>query len=272
MFHTSTLKQISLLSYLLAAALAVSSWGGIFLARTYAKETPYWAAQGMGQDAVNLIFVVPLLLVSSFFAARGLKIFFFFLAGIFIYSIYSYLLYGFCVHFNGFFFVYCAGLGFSFYGLLLLTGEFPADKVKSWFNPSASTLLPAVFFMALTAVFYLLWLSEDIPAVLSGTPPNSLAEAGLFTNPVHLLDLSIVLPAMFIASIQLWRKKPFGYLFFPAMMVFSIVMGVAIVGMMLAMNRQGIGGDSGPVGFFGLTILLSVGVLGNFLKSMGHSR
>jgi len=265
------LKRIALFSYLLAAAMGISSWGGVFLASTYAKETPSWAAQGMGQDIVNLILVIPLLVVSAIFSARGRKLFLLLLAGIFIYSLYSFLLYAFCVHFNRLFFAYCSGLGFSFYGLLLLTAELPPDKVKSWFDPAAPTLVPSVYFILLTSVFYLLWLVEDLPAVLSGAPPKSLAESGLFTNPVHILDLSIVLPAMFIASIQLWRKHPFGYLLFPAMMVFSIVMGAAIVGMMLAMNHLGVGGSPGPAGFFGLVILLSVGILGYFLKTMKPS-
>lgn len=270
MLNQSGFRKIALLSILLALAMGISSWGGLFLTGTYSKETPAWAAQGMGQDAVNLIIVVPLLLASAYFAVKGRKIFLLMLAGIFIYSIYSYILYGFCVHFNRLFFAYCAALGFSFYGLALVAGELPGDKVKSWFDTSVPTMLPSVYCMALTGVFYLLWLSEDLPAVWSGTAPKSLSVAGLFTNPVHVLDLSIVLPAMFIASIQLWKKKAWGYLFFPAMMVFSIVMGLAIVGMMLAMNRLGVGGNPGPAGFFGLVILLSVGVLGNFLKTLKH--
>ena len=268
MFHHSSLKNIEILSYLLAAAMGVSSWGGVFLPRTYAKETSSWATQGMGQDVVNLIFVIPLLLVSAFFAARGRKVFSLILAGLFIYSIYSYVLYGFCVHFNRLFFFYCAALGLSVYGLILLSWELPADRVKYWFNPAAPTLLPSVFLLAMTSVFYFLWLGEDLPAVLSGIPPKSLAEAGLFTNPVHVLDLSIVLPAMIIASVHLWGKKPFGYVFFPVMMVFSIVMGIAILGMMVAMNLKGLGGDLAPAAFFALAILLSAGVLGNFFKTM----
>jgi hypothetical protein len=270
MFHHSALKKIEILSYLLAAAMGVSSWGGVFLAGTYAKETSAWAAQGMGQDMVNLIFVIPLLLVSAFFASRGWKVFSLVLAGLFLHSIYSYLLYGFCVHFNRLFFFYCAALGLSFYGLILLAAELPADRVQYWFNPAIPTLLPSAYFMVLTGVFYLLWLAEDVPAVATGSVPRSLLETGLLTNPVHVLDLSIILPAMFFASHQLLRKKPLGYVLFPVMMVFSITMGIAIVGMMVAMKDKGLGGDSAPAALFGLAVLLSAGVLGNFLKTMKH--
>jgi len=58
-------------SYALAVLVALTSVAGLFWAPTYAQETPLWAAQGMGGDAVNLVLVVPVLLVSAMQAHRG---------------------------------------------------------------------------------------------------------------------------------------------------------------------------------------------------------
>ena len=43
----------------LAALLALAALGGILLPSTYARKTSTWAAQGTGQDWVNLLVVVP---------------------------------------------------------------------------------------------------------------------------------------------------------------------------------------------------------------------
>jgi hypothetical protein len=268
MTRTSKLQAVAVLSYLAAGAVALASLGGIFLQRTYVHETPSWAAQGLGQDVVNLVFVVPLLLASIFLLRKGKKVYLFMLGGLLVYVAYSYVLYCFCVHFNRLFFIYCAALGFSVYALVLLGMELQADRVESWFNRKTSTTFPALYFLATTAIFYLLWLTEDVPAVFSGVAPKSLAEAGLFSNPVHVLDLSLVLPAMALASLQLWKKKAFGYLFFPVMMAFAIVMGVAILGMMVALHLRGLTSDTLVVYVFAVLILLNSGVLTYFLRSL----
>ncbi len=264
----SKIQTLTVLSYSLAGVVAATSLGGLLLPEAYAKETPSWAAQGMGQDFVDLVFVFPFFLLSAYMAQKGRKVFRFLLGGTLVYLVYSYVLYGFCMHFNRLYFLYCAGLGLSVYSLVLYGMRFQTTKVEAWFNPKKSTKIPAFYFLFTTLVFYFLWLSEDIPALLAGTAPKSLAEAGLITNPVHVLDLSIVLPAMALASFQLLRKKPFGYLFFPIMMVFSIVMGASIGGMMVAMNLKGVTGDLTVAYIFGLMVLLNSTVLVFFLRGI----
>ena len=42
----------------------------------------------------------------------------------------------------------------------------------------------------------MLWLSELIPASLSGEVPKSVTDAGLWVNPIHVLDLAVLLPGL----------------------------------------------------------------------------
>ena len=174
MFGYSKIKTLTFLSYSLAAVVAASSLGGLLLPEIYAKETPTWGAQAQGQDFVDLIFVAPLLIFSAFLAQKGEKIFLFFQGGILINLVYAYMQYGFFLHFNRFYFLYCAGVGLSVYALVLYGMEFQRAKVESWFNLKKSTKLPSLYFLATTLVFYFLWLSEDIPAVISGIAPKSI--------------------------------------------------------------------------------------------------
>jgi hypothetical protein len=101
----------------LAALLALATLGGILLRSTYARETSTWAAQGTGQDWVNLLVVVPWMSLSGRRAARGSRRALLLLGGGLIYLVYGFLAYAFAVHFNVLFLLYCAVLGLSFFSL-----------------------------------------------------------------------------------------------------------------------------------------------------------
>ena len=100
--------------------------------------------------------------------------------------------------------------------------------------------LTGAYMMLIGIAFYLLWLKEIIPSVHSGEPPASVQDAGLFTNGVHVLDLSLVLPAIFITGILLWNKNPWAYYLAPVLLVFFILMDLTIACLVWLMNLQGI--------------------------------
>jgi hypothetical protein len=56
-------------------------------------------------------------------------------------------------------------------------------------------------------IYYPPWLAEVVPALLSGSVPKSIADSGLIANPVHTLDLSIVLPAFMITAVSLYLRR-----------------------------------------------------------------
>ncbi len=77
-------------------------------------------------------------------------------------------------------------------------------------------------------LFYFIWLSEDVPALLNGTVPASITQAGEVVNPVHVLDMALYLPALIITGISLWRDRSLGYTLGLPLLVFSILTFVAI--------------------------------------------
>ncbi len=271
LMHSANVRIACILSYFLAGTVAISSLGGVSFSGAYARETASWAAQGIGQDVVNIVLVVPLLLVSTLLTQRGKRLFLLIQAGLLVYCAYSYVLYSFCVHFNRLFFFYCAGLGLAVYALILIGTTLSREGLESWFIKEKSTLIPGIYFFVLTMLFYILWLSEDIPATLAGRTPTNLQDVGLVTNPVHVLDLSIVLPAMLIASVALFRKKSCGYLLFPVMMVFSIVMTVGIAGMVVAMKWHGVTGDARMATVCGVVVVFNSLTLCLFLRTLRRS-
>src|SRR3989338_5227357 len=121
MFYNESMKlpRIHIWTSVLAGIfMAVASAAGIFLSSTYLKESSFWAAQGTGQDYINLFIVFPALLISAYLISKGSIRALLIWLGLLIYIAYSYVLYSFFVTFGPLFLVYVATLGFAFYALL----------------------------------------------------------------------------------------------------------------------------------------------------------
>lgn len=86
----------------------------------------------------------------------------------------------------------------------------PAETVKTRFA-TRGLPLPAWFVIAVGALFTLLWLSEIGLDLLAGGPSRSAAAWDVPTNPVHVLDLALFLPAVVTSGVLLLRRHPFGY-------------------------------------------------------------
>jgi hypothetical protein len=100
-----------------------------------------------------------------------------------------------------------------------------------------------VYFIFVAMIFYFLWLSEIIPAIAGSTVPQSLAEAGLITNPVHVIDLSVLLPGIFITGILLLKGKKPGIILAPVILMFFVLMDITIAFLIVIMKIKGLEDD-----------------------------
>lgn len=230
-------RWLSWLSVPIAAGAIVASVMGLFVPGIYEAETVNWAAQGRGQDAVNLV-VYPLMLL-AWRAARGSLPAFLGWVGVAAYSAYSYLLYAGWIHFGPLFLVYVATFGLSTYALIGGVAVLDPARLKAAFRGSVPHRGVGSVLAALGGLFAALWMSEIVPPLLEGRAPQTLADAGLSSNPVWVLDLGIVLPAMILAGVMLRRDRPLGFLLAAPLLVFGIVMGGAIVGMFISLAMGG---------------------------------
>jgi hypothetical protein len=256
------------LSVLVSALVAVAGAAGIFLKGVYARETASWAAQGIGQDFVNLTVAVPALLASAWFLRKGSVRALLVWMGVLIYIIYSYLMYAFSVHFGLMFPVYVAALGLSFYALFGCLFSLDRGALGASFPPAIKVKPAAVYLMVSGVVFAGLWLSDIVHALVTGTLPAGLAETGLPVNFVHVEDLGFILPGMIITSVLLWKRKALGYIFAVPLMVFAAAMGIGIISMFATMSRRGLGGG-GPMGIvMGALVAISVLITVIFLNDI----
>jgi len=118
----------------------------------------------------------------------------------------------------------------------------------------------------------LLWLSEDIPALLTGKIPQTVMESGLLTSPVHVLDLGLYLPAMIITAILLWRRKLSGYIVAIPLLVFNILTGIGIVAAQFAASSKGLAASLGVELFIAVIVVVSLVLSVLFLREVKEQK
>src|SRR4030095_2929 len=246
--------------------LIAVSCAGLFVPGSYPKETLNWQAQSMGQDAVDLFLFTPLLVVTALLAAKNNRIAWLLWSGLNLYLIYTFVIYCFDINFNKLFIAYCLTLGLPFYSFIY----FLHSEIKMPARVSARktiTRFIAVYFLAIAIVFYCLWLSEIIPALANDETPKTVKESGLTTNPVHVIDLAIFLPGLFIVATLVLRNKTLGVIFIPAMLVFMVLMDITIGAIMVVMKLNGFEGDYTLIIVMTSLALLSLGLLITYLRT-----
>jgi len=245
MNRSGNLKIVLWLSIPLAALVVFVSIEGLTTPNFYAAETSNWAAQSLGQDMADLFLVVPALIISSFLAYHKRKAALLVWGGVVAYLLYTFLIYCFALHFNQLFVFYCLILGLSFYSMLWFFNFQLNNKTSiENFNKVPASFI-AVYFMIIAVLFYFLWLAEILPAILKGETPASVKETGLLTNAVHVIDLSVVLPGIFITGLLLFKRKFLGYIMAPLLLSFFILMDLTICGLIIVMKNRGMEANIG---------------------------
>ncbi len=248
--------------------MAAASAAGLFLPGTYARETPSWATQGIGQDAANLFVVFPAMLIALHFVYRGSTRATLVWLGLLIYLVYSFVLYAFFIHFGPFFPAYVAVLGLSTYALAGSAVHMDLKEVSRALATNAKAKLASVFLLVFGLLFAVQWLSEIVPALISCTDPKGVSDIGAPVNPVHVLDLAFILPGMIVTSVAARRRSPLGLLFAAPLLTFSGVMGVAILAMFATERARGGTVPSAPVVLISIVVALSVYVAAAFLRQV----
>ena len=259
------LAILRVLTVLLALSLTLVSVAGAFLPSTYERDAASMAAQGAGQDLVDLFLVVPLLLGSFYLLTRDNKVAALVYGGILFYILYSFIIYALGVHFNRLFLLYCATLGISTYAFILFMRDIQHQEVGTWFE-RAPVKLVSFYLLFVALIFYALWLSSIIPALIQNTIPPDVADYGLLVNPVHVIDLSFALPGLIIGALLVRKRKRLGFIIVSLALVFLILLTLALTGMIIMLKVRGINENFSVALVFAalavLTIIISVMMFG----------
>lgn len=263
-------KVFFFLSLILSALVVITSCVGIYAGNFYWQETYNWQIQAYGQDVVDMYLVVPVLLITAGIAIRQPRVSLLW-GGAILYLLYTFVIYSFSVHFNSLFLEYCIILGLCFFLFLYLLYTQVKAPIHVGSFPIKAAKITGGYFMLIALLFYALWLKEIIPAITSGTAPAQLHDTGLFTNPVHVIDLSVVLPGMFITGVLLRQNKPLGYSLAPVFLVFTILMNCTIGYLAALMKVKGLTGDFSVSYIMAVLTVASVLLLVWFLKKTNQN-
>ncbi len=261
-------KAVIYLSIVAAFFLTIVSFAGSFIPGTYYRESVSLAVQGRGQDIFDLFVIVPLLLLSMYFSVRGSRKALFISAGTAFYIMYSFFIYSFGIHFNSLFIFYCFTLGSSFYLFVLLIYELVNSGETGWFEGSVPVKSTAAFFIFIAAMFSFLWFSDILPAIFEGSIPAAVRDYNLLVNPVHVLDISFILPGLITISVMLIKKKKIAFILAPIMLLFTLLLSLALIAMAVMLVLKNVSEDLSLVGIFGVLAIISVLYLIRFLRRM----
>jgi len=241
---------------------------GLLTPGFYSKETLNWQVQSTWQDMIDLFLILPCLLVTSILAYRNNKAATYIWGGVVLYLTYTFVLYCFDVHFNKLFVVYCLCLGLSFYSFMYFLFTKHAETGNGNFQNKSLIRIIGIYFIIVSVIFYFLWLAEIIPSIFNNTQPNSLIETGLFTNGVHVIDLAVFLPAVFITGIFLLKRKSFGFMLTPVMLTFFVLMDITIGMLAVGMKMKGVESNLMLTAIMCIFTLISLALLIWYLRSV----
>jgi len=217
---------------------------------------------------VNLFVGGPILLLALLYMNRGSKTASWIFAGMVFYYLYSYIIYSFGIRHNVLFLVYCSTLALSTYIFIFWVHFNSGLDITSWFSKAPPGRATAIFIFAIAAMFYMIWLKDIVPPLLKGEAPAFVIENNYAPNPIHAIDLSFALPGLIITAILLLKNHKLGYLLIPVVLVFIIILAIALLGMMVMVQKRGLSDDMSLVYIFAILALIGGTVLLLFLRRL----
>jgi hypothetical protein len=214
----------------IAVLLAVTAAAGVLLPGLYEPfMNPRTAAVQNTQDLLSLV-AAPVLLVAMHHAGRGSARAVAIWGGILVYVLYYYAFYAFDHVYTAYYPLYVALEGLSAYSLigLLLTVN------REAFARRVEARMPVRFIsvvLGTTLLFVPIWLGMMLADMSAGQAREAAT--------VFVLDLAFLIPACAFAAVQLWRRRPLGYLLAGVLLIKAPVSGILLAVMTLRAAQLG---------------------------------
>lgn len=239
----------------------------------YRYDTPLNAVGARTGDAVILVLVIPLLVLSVWNYRRGSLRGGLLLAGVLAFFLYSYGSMAIGAAYNNLFIVYVALLSASFFALIFLLASFDVPALPAHFSNRLPRRGISIYLIVSGIVLALVWLVLSIvPALLEGKAPP---EASYYTTFITgALDVGIIAPTLITVGIILLRRASIGYLLAPTVLVFTVVLGTSLTLAGIAQLLAGVVMIGQFIGFtvgFSILTLFALGFTINIYRNFSDA-
>ena len=221
-----SLRNAFRLSVVIAILMVVASAAGLLIDGLYTDGA--WAREALrGGDLTTLAVAVPVLIGSLVLARRGSHAAQAVWLGVLAYSVYNYAYFVFGAEFNDIFVLHIALFSLSIITLVLAVASVDIDAIAVRFRGVRGTRWIGGFLAVVGALLGGLWVFLAIRFAITGE-----LMADIPTDGIHLvfaIDTSLLVPALVLAGVLLWRRTCVGFVFGPTMLVMGAIYQVNLL-------------------------------------------
>lgn len=211
----------------------------------YRHDSAFVAPLFRGTDAITLFVGLPLLLISYFSYRRSSVRGYIFMCAMLLYFLYIGVTYTFSALFNAMFLFYTGLFSATLFATMIAFTTFDLQALADNLNPNMPRRGMAIFMIIAGLGTLMLWISELIGPMLSGTAPANLGPyTTMFT---HGFDSAVITPATVITGLYLLKRKPLGDFLVAPLLILCTLIGVAVISQTIF---QAIDGIIFPIGVY----------------------
>lgn len=198
----------------------------------YANNPVRVVAEGVGWDAVTLVFAIPVLLLATPALARGSLRARLLTLGVLAYLFYQYFMYAMFWALGPLFPVFIVLFVASAVAMVWIVSTVDLATLPARFDerfPRRGMIGFCIFAAVLLTGMWSVRIATGLSGDLEGA-----SLLGMTTLTVQALDLGIVVPLAVATAVLLWRRRPWGYLLASVFAVKGLTMAGAICAMLVS--------------------------------------
>lgn len=245
--------------------MLTQSLSGLLLPGQY-RDVDWIKATWAGNDAVTLVVAVPLLLAGMVLANRGSVRGQLLWLGTVGYAAYNYAFYLFGAALNAFFLLYVAAVVLAVTLFIVALGQLDVAGLSQAFRPTTPVRTIGGALVVIGIGLAAVWIAMWAAYVFAGRPTPVEPEA---FQVVAALDLAVMVPALTVGGVLIWRRQPWGYV----IAAIASIQG-ALYLLVLSVNsivaiRRGLVPAPGELPVWGALMLFTTGVAVAVLANVG---
>jgi hypothetical protein len=198
------------LSIIIAVLGVITSAGGLLLNDLY-RDNLFVTSAWKGNDLITLFIAVPILIIAMIYSKRGSHKAQLIWMGVLDYMLYNYAFYLFGAAFNWFFLLYVALLGLSIFALIFGLIDLDINGITGQVRERMPVGWIAAYMLFVAIGLSLIYIAQSLGFIFTGEVPAIVTNTGHPTNIVFALDLTLLVPFLFLGAIWLIKRNSWGY-------------------------------------------------------------